>query len=71
MIRLIRCDGVEILLNVDQIESVVTKDRTIITLTGGEEVYVKNAERDIIGKMRAAQIGLLEAQESENEETAE
>jgi uncharacterized protein YlzI (FlbEa/FlbD family) len=58
MIRLIRQDGVEILLNVDAIKSVQGTDPTVITLNNGEKLKVKNHHRDITEKIKAYRIGV-------------
>lgn len=57
MIRLIRQDGVEILLNVDAIKSIQGKDPTVITLNNGEKLNVKNHFLDITEKIKAYRIG--------------
>jgi len=57
MIRLIRQDGVEILLNVDAIKSIQGKDPTVITLNNGEKLNVKNHPSDITEKIKAYRIG--------------
>lgn len=57
MIRLIRHDGMEILLNTELIMSVGGTHKTEITLTNGETVVVKNARGDVLEKMRAYRIG--------------
>jgi uncharacterized protein YlzI (FlbEa/FlbD family) len=57
MIRLIRQDGVEILLNVDVIKSIEGKEPTVITLNNGEELKVKNHPLDITEKINAYRIG--------------
>jgi uncharacterized protein YlzI (FlbEa/FlbD family) len=67
MIRLIRTDGQEILLNNDWIKSIGNNAHTTITLTTGEKITVKNEIDDVITKMRAAQSG-LEQERKEYEE---
>ena len=57
MIRLIRQDGVEILLNVDAIKAIQGKDPTVITLNNGEKLNVKNHSSDITEKIEAYRIG--------------
>lgn len=58
MIRLIRYDGVEILLNVDAIKSIQGKAPAVITLNNGEELKVKNHPHDITEKIKAYRIGI-------------
>jgi len=58
MIRLIRKDGIEILLNIDMIKTIEKTPETVITLTNGEKIVVKNAVGDITEKMRAHIIGI-------------
>jgi flagellar protein FlbD len=67
MIRLIRTDGQEILLNNDWIKSIEKNSHTTITLTTGEKITVKNEIDDVITKMRAARSG----QEQERKEYEE
>ncbi len=57
MIRLVRLDGVEILLNTENIMGVEGVHQAEITLTNGEKVKVKNAKGDVMEKMRAYRIG--------------
>lgn len=58
MIRLIRKDGLEILLNSDLIKVVEQKGDTVITLTTGDEIVVKNSPKDIMQKVRAFKQGM-------------
>jgi uncharacterized protein YlzI (FlbEa/FlbD family) len=58
MIRLIRQDGVEILLNVDTIKSIQGMGPTVITMTNGEKLEVKNHPRDITEKIKAYKAGI-------------
>jgi flagellar protein FlbD len=60
MIRLIRKDGVEILLNIDMIKTIEKTPETVITLINGEKLVVKNAVGDITEKMRAYRLGIQE-----------
>lgn len=62
MIRLIRSDGQEILLNADQIHSVRPQPEggTIIRLLDGEELRVKNHHADITTKIEAWILGRRE-----------
>ena len=58
MIRLIRQDGVEILLNVDIIKSIQGMGPTIITHANGEKLEVKNHPGDITEKIKAYKAGI-------------
>jgi uncharacterized protein YlzI (FlbEa/FlbD family) len=64
MIRLIRTDGMEILLNSNMIESLVSGESklgTVIKLATGDEVLVKNSRGDIMQKIGAYRMGLAAA----------
>jgi flagellar protein FlbD len=65
MIRLIRDDGMEILLNVDLIKTINEGMETTITLTTGEEVLVKNSHNDIVQKIAAFRSGISESKETQ------
>ena len=67
MIRLFRFDGVEILLNVDQISQVESTPTTVITLLNGEKIEVKNSETDVVTKLKAARMGRLEDNRDPND----
>jgi len=60
MIKLIREDGVEFLLNSDLVEKIENGIYTIITLEGGEELRVKNSKYDIIEKIKSYMTGIKE-----------
>ena len=62
MIRLIREDGVEILLNTTFIQKVGMDEerRAVITLTNGEVVKVKNPVYDVTQKTKAFLKGIKE-----------
>ncbi len=60
MIRLIREEGTEILFNDELIKSIDKGEVTTITLVTGEVLKVKNSEKDILAKIRAAKIGKKE-----------
>lgn len=60
MIRLIRKDGIEILLNVDRIRSIESDGETVIHLDNGESLAVKNHPKDITEKIRAFRLGIKE-----------
>jgi uncharacterized protein YlzI (FlbEa/FlbD family) len=68
MIRVIRTDSQEILLNSNLIENISPlpeKKGTVVTLGTGEKVYVKNTQGDILQKMDAYRLGLAEARRQE------
>ena len=67
MIRLYRYDGLEFLLNVDLISEVNTTPETVITLTSGEKIRVKNTDVDVITKIKAFRLGM----EAENRDVDE
>lgn len=60
MIRLIRLDGVEFLLNTELIKTIERDKNTVITLKTGEKISVKNTESDVIQKIKALRIGRSE-----------
>lgn len=60
MIKLIREDGIEFLLNSDFIEKIEDGPYTVITLKNGEELKVKNSQYNIIEKIKACTIGRRE-----------
>ncbi|MCU0235680.1 MAG: flagellar FlbD family protein [Acidobacteria bacterium] len=64
MIRLFRHDGLEFMLNVDQIGEIRPGPLTVITLLSGEELKVKNSLTDVLNKVRAYRHGI----EGENRE---
>ncbi len=64
MIKLIREDGVEFLLNSDFIEKIEDGPYTVITLKDGEELKVKNSQYNIIEKIKACIIGIKEDKEN-------
>ena len=75
MIRLIRTDGMEILINSDMIESLNLGEPesgigTVITLGTGEQVLVKNTRSDIMQKIGAYRMGLSEARRQEEKKKA-
>ena len=50
MIALRRINGQEFVLNVDFIESIESTPDTVITLTSGKKILVKNSIEDIVRK---------------------
>jgi uncharacterized protein YlzI (FlbEa/FlbD family) len=75
MIRLIRTDGMEILINSTMIEALNLGDLesgvgTVITLGTGEQVLVKNTRSDIMQKIGAYRMGLAEARREEEKKKA-
>ena len=67
MIRLIRIDGIEILLNSDLIKTIEENGETVITLANEEKIAVKNPKKDVIQKIRAFRIGKSEAKKDREE----
>ena len=70
MIRVIRIDGVEILLNSSQIEDLglTPENITEVTMGTGEKIYVKNTPADILQKVDAYRFGMAEARREEDRE---
>ena len=64
MIRLIRNDGVEILLNVDHIKTITYDLKTTIILSNDDHLLVKNSENDIIQKIAAYRSGINDDKET-------
>jgi|GEM_PF-4291100 len=62
MIRAIRIDGTELLLNIDLIRSVERGETTVVIMTDGERIPVKNIAQDIWEKILANRQGLEEEQ---------
>jgi uncharacterized protein YlzI (FlbEa/FlbD family) len=67
MIRVIRVDGQEILLNANMVQNLtpVENDGTVVRLATGEDVSVKNQYKDIIQKIQAYRTGLYESRKQE------
>lgn len=57
MIRLFRLDGLEIMLNTDQIKEIAPGPPTVLTLLDGETLQVKNTSVDVMTKIRAQRKG--------------
>lgn len=70
MIRVIRTDGMEILLNSSLIEDLgmTPENTTVVTLGTGEQIYVKNTPADILQKIDAYRYGMAEARKEEDRE---
>ena len=51
MIRVTRLNGAELVLNADLIESLEATPDTIVALTTGKKLMVKEAVDDVIGKI--------------------
>lgn len=70
MIRVIRIDGVEILLNSSHIENLglTPENITEVTMGTGEKIYVKNTPADILQKIDAYRFGMAEARREEDRE---
>lgn len=52
MIRVTRLDGKEIILNAEWIQSVETTPDTLITLTTGTTILVKNSVDEVVDKVK-------------------
>ena len=57
MIRLFRQDGLEFMLNIDLIKDIKDDPATVITLSNGEKIEVKNTLTDVLTKIKACRIG--------------
>ena len=67
MIRLLRDDGVEILVNTNLIRAMDYNDgKTVLSLSGVGEITVKNHPQDIVEKIRASNLGHHESDEKED-----
>lgn len=68
MIRVIRVDSQEILLNANLVQNLtpVENDGTVVRLKTGEDVHVKNQYKDIIQKIQAYRTGLYDSQRQED-----
>lgn len=53
MIRLRKLDGQDLILNAEWIQSVETTPDTLITLTNGEKILVKDSVEDVVAKFKA------------------
>ena len=51
MIRVTRLNGAELVLNADLIESLEATPDTVVALTTGKKLMVKEAVDDVIGKI--------------------
>lgn len=58
----------EILVNVESIQTVEAWPETVITLVDGEKLHVKNHPQDIVDKIRAHRIGLQDERGTDNPE---
>lgn len=70
MIRVIRVDGMEILLNSALIENLglTPENLTEVTMGTGEKIIVKNTPADILQKIDAYRFGMAEARREEDRE---
>jgi uncharacterized protein YlzI (FlbEa/FlbD family) len=70
MIRILRIDGMEILLNSSQIQDLglTPENITEVTMSTGEKIYVKNTPADILQKVDAYRFGMAEARREEDRE---
>jgi len=61
MIRVIRIDGQEILLNSNLISSVDPGERAVIHLSTGDKIQVKTSHKDVMEKIAAFRQGFIQA----------
>ncbi|MCK5058808.1 MAG: flagellar FlbD family protein [Candidatus Aminicenantes bacterium] len=71
MIRVIRNDGMEILLNTTMIESVEKTPETIVTLTTGDKLVLKSHAGDVMQKIDANRLGVRDEERKENKKKVE
>lgn len=72
MIRVIKIDGTEILINSNLIETLTPGETgSVIKLITGEEILIKNTQGDIVQKIEAYRKGLTEARRQEEKKKAE
>lgn len=60
MIRVIRNDGMEILLNIDFIQTVQKGPETVVTLNTGDKIVLKSPYGDVMQKIDACRLGIRE-----------
>ena len=53
MIRVTKLDGKEIVLNAEWIQTIETTPDTLITLTNGNTILVKNSVEEVVDKVKA------------------
>jgi len=66
MIRVIRKDGMEILLNTEMIESVEKTPETIVILKTGDKLALKSSAGDVMQKIDANRLGVRDEERKEN-----
>ncbi|MCI0470221.1 MAG: flagellar FlbD family protein [Candidatus Aminicenantes bacterium] len=60
MIRVIRNDGMEVLLNIDFIQTVQKGPETVVTLHTGDKIVLKSPYGDVMQKIDACRLGIRE-----------
>lgn len=71
MIRVIRNDGMEILLNTELIKSVEKTPETVVTLNTGDRVLLKSSLGDVMQKIDASRLGVREEERKERKKKTE
>ena len=71
MIRVIRNDGMEILLNTELIKSVEKTPETVVTLNTGDKILLKSSLGDVMQKIDANRLGVREEERKEKKKKNE
>lgn len=71
MIRVIRNDGMEILLNTEMIEFVERTPETVVTLKTGDKLVLKSSLGDVMQKIDANRLGVRDEERKENKKKIE
>jgi flagellar protein FlbD len=71
MIRVIRFDGMEILLNTQLIESVEKTPETVVTLTTGDRIRLKSSLGDVMQKIDSSRFGVREEDRKDRKDKKE
>ena len=71
MIRVIRKDSMEILLNTEMIESVEKTPEPVVTLTTGERLKLKSSIGDVMQKIDANRLGVRDEDRKEHKKKVE
>lgn len=71
MIRVIRSDGREMLLNTEMVRSIEAGPPAVLTLVNGEKIELKSPASDVMEKMFAYRVGFEEEQKEPEPEEEE
>ena len=71
MIRVIRKDSMEILLNTEMIESVEKTPETVVTLINGDRLVLKSPFGDVMQKIDANRLGVRDEDRKEHKKKVE